>query len=441
MAETDYLERIKRKRSSEKSSFTKLINKTDKLFTEQNVETNVLDENLTVLLERNQNLIALNKEIENIIDINLLDEDLASSEEYQDKYLTVYLQTCTAEVKSDSSSQLTRILLDNGSQRSFLSERVANNLNLKPVAYEVLSVYSFGMQRATEKAYPVVEFEIFKKNTNFRTKIRTLVIPCITGVKVEPPDPKVIEFMNKNKIDMADSYLEDNDNLLSIELLIGSDLFWEFLLNVKISINNRLCAIKTVLGWVISGSSYKREHTLSQNIAVMKSVIESGDMFDLRNFWSLDSLGITKECEILSLKDKETIDKFEGNLKYENNRYKTGLLWNSSPDDQDSNFSTAKKRFDNLMIKLSKNKNIFDMYAKIIEDRIKDRIVEECKDKSINSGYFMPHTAVLRPDKETSRVRIVFDASSKDIGLNSLNDMLLSGPNLNLNILDVILNF
>nr|XP_015905719.2 uncharacterized protein LOC107438066 [Parasteatoda tepidariorum] len=248
----------------------------------------------------------------------------------------VYLQTCTAEVKSDSSSQLTRILLDNGSQRSFLSERVANNLNLKPVAYEVLSVYSFGMQRATEKAYPVVEFEIFKKNTNFRTKIRTLVIPCITGVKVEPPDPKVIEFMNKNKIDMADSYLEDNDNLLSIELLIGSDLFWEFLLNVKISINNRLCAIKTVLGWVISGSSYKREHTLSQNIAVMKSVIESGDMFDLRNFWSLDSLGITKECEILSLKDKETIDKFEGNLKYENNRYKTGLLWNSSPDDQDN---------------------------------------------------------------------------------------------------------
>ncbi|XP_042911391.1 uncharacterized protein [Parasteatoda tepidariorum] len=81
------------------------------------------------------------------------------------------------------------------------------------------------------------------------------------------------------------------------------------------------------------------------------------------------------------------------------------------------------------------------MYANIIEDQIRDGIVEECKDKSVNSGYFMPHTAVLRPDKETSRVRIVFDASSKDIGLKSLNDMLLSGPNLNPNILDVILNF
>ena len=29
---------------------------------------------------------------------------------------------------------------------------------------------------------------------------------------------------------MADSYLADKDNSLSIELLIGLDLFWDFLL-------------------------------------------------------------------------------------------------------------------------------------------------------------------------------------------------------------------
>ena len=61
----------------------------------------------------------------------------------------------------------------------------------------------------------------------------------------------------------------------------------------------------------------------------MKSIVDSGDILDLRKFWSLNSLGITKECESLSLKDKETIANFENNLKYENNQYKSGLLWNN----------------------------------------------------------------------------------------------------------------
>ena len=43
----------------------------------------MLDKNLTMLIERNQNLKSLDKEIETIIDINLLDEDLPSSKEYQ----------------------------------------------------------------------------------------------------------------------------------------------------------------------------------------------------------------------------------------------------------------------------------------------------------------------------------------------------------------------
>ena len=44
-------------------------------------------------------------------------------------------------------------------------------------------------------------------------------------------------------------------------------------------------------------------------------MVDLGDMLDLRAFWLLDSLNITKEFETLSLKDKETIANFENNLK------------------------------------------------------------------------------------------------------------------------------
>ncbi|GFY01684.1 uncharacterized protein TNCV_2608671 [Trichonephila clavipes] len=53
----------------------------------------------------------------------------------------------------------------------------------------------------------------------------------------------------------------------------------------------------------------------------------------------------------------------------------------------------------------------------------------------------MPHSAVVRKDKETTKVRMVFDASSKGRDCKSLNECLYTGPPLNLRIIDVILRF
>ncbi|XP_035234200.1 uncharacterized protein LOC118206034 [Stegodyphus dumicola] len=53
----------------------------------------------------------------------------------------------------------------------------------------------------------------------------------------------------------------------------------------------------------------------------------------------------------------------------------------------------------------------------------------------------MPHHAVVREPKERTKVRIVYDASSRDRDRQSLNDCLDSGPNLNLDLLRIILRF
>lgn len=53
----------------------------------------------------------------------------------------------------------------------------------------------------------------------------------------------------------------------------------------------------------------------------------------------------------------------------------------------------------------------------------------------------MPLHAVLLKDKVTTKLRVVFDASSHEEGLPSLNDCLLPGPNLNPSLLDVLTKF
>ena len=54
--------------------------------------------------------------------------------------------------------------------------------------------------------------------------------------------------------------------------------------------------------------------------------------------------------------------------------------------------------------------------------------------------WFLPHFPVLRPDKSTTKVRIVFDGSSQFAG-TSLNDTIYQGPKLQRELSDVLLRF
>ena len=54
--------------------------------------------------------------------------------------------------------------------------------------------------------------------------------------------------------------------------------------------------------------------------------------------------------------------------------------------------------------------------------------------------HYLPHHAVIRKDKQTTKLRIVYDASARSNGI-SLNNSLFSGPKFNQNILDIIVRF
>ncbi|XP_017463693.1 PREDICTED: uncharacterized protein LOC108357113, partial [Rhagoletis zephyria] len=54
---------------------------------------------------------------------------------------------------------------------------------------------------------------------------------------------------------------------------------------------------------------------------------------------------------------------------------------------------------------------------------------------------YLPHREVIRTESLTTKLRIVFDASAKEKQKYSLNETLESGPNLNADLLAIILNF
>lgn len=55
--------------------------------------------------------------------------------------------------------------------------------------------------------------------------------------------------------------------------------------------------------------------------------------------------------------------------------------------------------------------------------------------------YFIPHSCVIKPDSTSTKLRVVFDASAKTSNGYSLNDTLLSGPAIQIEQFDLLLDF
>ncbi|GFQ77399.1 hypothetical protein TNCT_110761 [Trichonephila clavata] len=92
------------------------------------------------------------------------------------------------------------MLLDCGSSKSFVSENIANTLKLKQICRDVLTIYSFGMEKDTEQIFLVVEFQLRKQSTCFCKCIQALVINQILGALVRGVDKHVAQFTCPNGI-------------------------------------------------------------------------------------------------------------------------------------------------------------------------------------------------------------------------------------------------
>ena len=68
-------------------------------------------------------------------------------------------------------------------------------------------------------------------------------------------------------------------------------------------------------------------------------------------------------------------------------------------------------------------------------------IIEKCSDQACQGSddtiHYLPHHAIIRTDKQTTKLRIVYDALARDNG-PSLNDCLFSGLKFDQNILDIL---
>ena len=349
---------------------------------------------------------------------------------------SVALQTALAKV-NDKKGCNVRVLFDSGSHRSFISAKAVENLGLRPVRRENLSIKAFGCRETDDSMRDVVEFCLLPLMGEKRVKVSCYVVDNITSIANIHVEKVKKLYPHLHMIYFSDvSRFEDK---LNIQILIGSDFQWEFMEGEEIRGGpHEPVAVKTTLGWVLSGPLKGEKFDSSPQCSVNLLPCEpsaKGIEEQVNKLWDLDSLGIRPKDNV----HEALLD----DIVFTGERYSVSLPWKEGHGPLPLNYNNCVARLKSQIRKLKQDPKILHEYDRIISEQLQTGIISKVsKMEDAERVSYLPHSAVVRENAETTKVRVVYDASCKDKNTGtSLNDCLHVGPSLTPLIFDILLRF
>lgn len=252
-------------------------------------------------------------------------------------------------------------------------------------------------------------------------------------VLLSVPNPryseKINQFTHLEGVVMDDG---DTKSELPIHLILGASEYSRIKTDTKPRIGKagEPIAELTTLGWTMM-SAGKEAHLSSVYLTRTSST-------DYDQLCSLDVLGLEDRPN----GDQQTVyDDFKEQLRRSDEGwYETGLLWKHGQDLLPNNECGSLRRLESLIKKLQKEPNLLAQYDEVIQDQLAKGIVEKVSSDPVGREFYIPHKPVIRESAESTKLRIVFDASARSNEKSpSLNDCLETGPPLQNLLWDVLI--
>ncbi|GBN92024.1 Dual specificity protein phosphatase 23 [Araneus ventricosus] len=268
------------------------------------------------------------------------------------------------------------------------------------------------------KVKSILRATILNGSGSYRTSLDFLVVPKIT------------DFLPIVTYNLENATIPDNlaDPQFAtpgkIDILIGAQSFFDIIKNDQIrSPNSGLVFRNTVFGYVASGAV---NSTIPVQYCGFISQVQSIDDC-LRKFWEVET--INEPAKMLS----EEEEFCEHHYKTTHKRDETGryIVQMKVKDIEKLGESKtmAIKRLDQLWKRISRDEGMKNLYQDFMQEYLDLDQMEKVNDVKSASPlcYYLPHHGVFRPEKTTTKLRVVFSASSPTTSGSSLNDHLLKG--------------
>ncbi|XP_018359718.1 PREDICTED: uncharacterized protein LOC108758967 [Trachymyrmex cornetzi] len=319
-----------------------------------------------------------------------------------------------------------RALLDTGATANFISESIAKHLNVDTHSLPINAING-----TSTESKGIAQVKVRSIYDNFCKDLTCLTVPAIADLVPSEVFPR-----DSIKIPPNVSLADPEFHLpRPIDILIGSVATVSMFMVGQIDLSRKgyeLYLQKTRLGWVVAGGASSRGpsrvstyHTTSLEELMLK-------------FWTIEEVTTDK---LLSEEERECETYFLKTVsRGDDGRYTVRLPFRNTKNHLGESRSIALKRLLSLERRLNTNATLKIEYDRVLDEYLKLNHMSVIKDQG-GEGYYLPHHAVIKEASDTTKTRIVFDASAKTSNGTSLNDLLMTGPTIQPGLIAHLIRF
>lgn len=316
-----------------------------------------------------------------------------------------------------SQWQEVRCLLDGGSQVCLMSNECLQRLQLKgnKINQSISCINNTSM---------VVNRKIMttlaNKDKSFERNISMLVVQKITDLVPNQMIDARVQIPESIKL------ADPNFNVPGkIDILIGAEYFFDIIKPGKLnSKNENLTLQDSVFGYILGGSISSSDE-LNPNYCGL--ICEPEELnTNLKKFWEIEEIG--NELP----KSKESVI-CEEHYSRTHRRDKTGKYTVTMPFKEHwsclgNSRDIAQKQLDSLWARMSRDQEYLKLYREFLKEYEDFGHMTEIRESvEPDSTYYMPHHGIYRPQKSTTKLRTVFNASTLTTSGKSLNSIQYNG--------------
>lgn len=325
------------------------------------------------------------------------------------------------------------VVLDSGSQVNFISKKLANLLKL-PMKDAYLHISGIGAQQTRAASY--VDVNIKSKTSGYQLDLLCYVLPNMVTDLAPCAEPregwKIPEELLTNLAD-PNFYCTRR-----VDLLIGGGAFFELLETGRIPLGiGNISLQESKLGWVVTGE---------MGVSCLMSIGET-----LEENWKigqdneeLESFGKSSKANQKCIEEAQALKHFRDTVRRdEAGRFVLQLPFKPEIDQIGETFTMATSRFLSVERRLQRDDALKTSYINFMDEYLQMGHMEEITNLQTPAQreFYLPHHPVLKASSLTTKLRVVFDASAKSTTGLSLNDVLMSGPNVQEELFAILVRF
>ncbi|XP_070527375.1 uncharacterized protein [Cardiocondyla obscurior] len=348
----------------------------------------------------------------------------------------------TARVKlsvTSGHSVSVRALLDQGSEATFISESMAQLLRAKRQRAHINISAVGGIQLGQVRQATTIAVSPLQSDSPSFT-VTALILRSLTHYA-----PRRVTSLSEIS-HLSDLSWADPDPLSSdpIHVILGADLYGDLILDgVRHGLSGQPVAQRSVFGWLISGplcaplaasdpsASLTTHHCMS--LAPLEEAIVK--------FWEVEDLPAAR---VLTQQEEQCEEHFcTTHSRTSDGRYIVRLPFNVAlPLNLGPTRHRAGMQFLQLQRRFDTHPSLRAEYFQFMTEYENLRHMRKVRSsQGASQRVFIPHHPVIRADSATTRLRVVFNASSRSASGLSLNDFLHAGPKLQTELPAILLQW